>query len=196
MKSPFHVVARGLALALLLLGGCLSTPEPPTPTNKPPTAGLDVQPFKQAFLDKHYDQQLVQAVTNQDHTKGIWTWTPLWQNAVQKRTPAATYTYVPLEAYLETRPYVVALSGCRRYLLVKSTSRGLEFSTVLYVYDEPKAGAPGQFNLEELPYFTNFTGVTLVKDLASGEQSRFDYKEGVRQSGAKGQKGTSPQAGR
>jgi hypothetical protein len=195
MKSPFHVAVRGLVLAMLLLGGCLSNPEPPTPANSPQTAGLNVEALKKAILDKHYDQQLVQPVTNQDHTKGTWTWTPMWTKTVQKRAQDTIYTYVPLEAHLEIKPYVVTLAGCRRYLLAKSTSRGLEFSTVLYVYNEPKAGAQTPFNLEELPYFTNFTGTTLVKNMSSGEQSCFSYLNGTRQRNANRQKPQTGQSG-
>ncbi len=147
-----------------------------------------IEALKQAFLDKKYDLQLVQQVTNPDQTKGIWTWTPIWQSAIQRRTSAATYTYIPLEAYLEQRPYVVTLVGCRRYLLIKSTGSDLSFSTILYTYREPRLKSPDSFNLADLPYFINFTGVTLVKDMASGQQSCFFYEGGVRQEGANGQK--------
>lgn len=65
MKLSFHVDTRGIALALLLLGGCLSNPEPPAPTNKQSQPNiLDIQALKKAFLDRQYDAKLVQQVNS------------------------------------------------------------------------------------------------------------------------------------
>ena len=134
---PLHrVTTRVLALALLVLGSCLSNPEPPTP-HKPPAAGFDIEPLKAAFLAKHYDKQLVQLVNSQHQPDSHWTWTPCWDKATQTTIPdSATYTYVPLEPRVEVRPYVVTTVGVRKYLRFKQTARGVSFGEAAYIFVE------------------------------------------------------------
>ena len=125
---PLHrVTTRVLALALLVLGSCLSNPEQPTPAT-PRTAALTIEPLKAAFLAKHYDQQLVQLVNSSHQPDSYWTWTPRWDKATQTTIPdSATYTYVPLEPRLEVRPYVVTTVGVRKYLRFKQNGPGAGF---------------------------------------------------------------------
>ena len=191
MRLFYHWPARCLAAGLLLAAGCAKNAEPPVPTASRATAALAVPALRQAFANAQLDQQLVQPIPNQQS----WTWTPRWDKASQQRVAdSATYTYVPLEAYLPARPYVVTLVGVRKYLLIKESRRGLSFCAADYVFKAKENPAWSETNVR--PFYAAFTGVLLLKNLVSGATACLAYAGGQRQARPTGKAPAGGTAGR
>ena len=170
---------------LLLVSSCLYTgcskqlEEAPAPTVRVSAVDQqvkreDIRQLKKLFLDKKYNEKLVQKFSD---TLYIY-WTPQWNKASQKGTPKSiTYTYVPLEPKLRVSPYTMGMVGVKEFLLIKRENGQIDFSVATYMYTEPRnkrAVSP-----YDPRFFTTFTGVLTLNNLATNEGARFIYTNGV-----------------
>lgn len=183
MKHPVRFATYGFAWLLLLLGSCTKNEDPPSPST--PTASIvssqwvqqaTTQHLQRLFLERQYDQQLIQPLADKERTKIYWT--PLWHKAFQQTTPkSGVYVYIPLEAKLQVAPYSVHLMGTKRFLLVKQAEGQSEFSLATYLFTEPKQSA--SVSSVDRGFFASFSGVLMLKHLATRTGTRFTYQRGV-----------------
>lgn len=182
MKAAYYLLSRCVMLGLLLLGSCTKEREQPVPVNEQPI-GADIQQLKQLFLDKKYDQQLNEQVTNASQSRTNPTWTPQWDKVSQQRTTEqATYFYVPLLPKISEKPYVITLVGVQEYLVIKRSSEGTDFSVVTYLRDDLRRDSKSlSVTPNSSSYFVTFTGIVLLRQLATNKNYRFAYLDGVKQ---------------
>jgi hypothetical protein len=181
MRLLFTAGAHRLALGLLLLGSCTKNQEEPAPTavNQSPSQ-IETHSLQQLFLDRHYDQRLVQPMAN-GPVKSVWTWIPMWDKAIQKnRAGSVSYVYVPLEPRQNVEPHAVNLIGKKRYLRFERVGDQWIASVRSYFYSVPKGKlqVPAKES-NAAAFLATFTGDVFTELLETGETTHSTYQHGV-----------------